>query len=132
MNTWIIPPDQDVYFEFKDFKTVMQMNFEVTDNGYLKPVVFSSMIDFGESMLYHTDWFQEALFHQTIKFLLVIIQNSVWIAGQYIFSNMFEPILTRFLREYKMHLWLKSPFDGQYMWDLFEIDYRQTRQPVIG
>ena len=57
MNTWILPPDSDVYFEFKDFKTIMQMRFEATEKGYLRPIVYSSLIDFGESMLYHEDWF---------------------------------------------------------------------------
>ena len=49
----------------------------------------------------------------------MIIENSVWIAGKYIFSNMMEPVLTRFLNDYTMHMWLRSPLDSQYMWDIF-------------
>jgi len=59
----------------------------------------------------------------------VILENSTYFVGQYIFSSMFGPILTDFLHNYRMDLEVPSFFPGQDTWDIFTLDYRQVHKP---
>lgn len=124
--------DSFVYFEFKDFKLMLGFNFHLTPQHTLRPVVYDSNMKFGESFLHHDNVFCEIIFHQLIKFGLVVIQNSVYFAGDYIFSDMFEPILTSALNEYRQPFRLINPFNGQTLSDSFEIDWHPTQEPWFG
>lgn len=51
--------------------------------------------------------------HQVVQFALVIVENSVYFVGEYIFTNMAGPVLTTFLNDYKLPLpRMPSPFHG--------------------
>lgn len=52
--------------------------------------------------------------------------------GEYIFSNMFGPILDTFLNHYVFSFYMWSPFPGQNTYDIFDLDYRNTQSPYIG
>jgi len=69
--------------------------------------------------------------HQFIFFAMVIIENSVYFVGQYIFTNMMGPILDTYLDHYKQTIHLTSPFWGQDTHDAFRFDYRNLANPVI-
>lgn len=101
--------------------------------GYIKPIVFSAKINFGESYLYHDNQFVSVIMHQIIEFGIVIIENSVYFVGDYIFTNMAGPVLTEFMNDYKFPLpSMPSPFHGQDTSADFSLDYRQTIDPFIG
>lgn len=71
--------------------------------------------------------------HQVVQFGLVIIENSVYFVGEYIFTNMAGPVLTNFLNDYQLPLnHIPSPFKGQNTYDNFALDYRQTMDPFLG
>lgn len=71
--------------------------------------------------------------HQFVQFGLVIVENSVYFVGEYIFTNMAGPVLTTFLNDYKLPLkGMPSPFHGQNTVANFELDYRQTVDPYLG
>ena len=132
VNSFFAPKSSPVYFEFKDFDFMLNLNFDRKDNGYLHPNVMSTDIKFGESFFYHDDWVQAVIWHQTIKYALVIIQNSVYFAGQHIFNGMLEPVMTKYLNYYQLEVVLPSPFKGQWSEDVFTFDLRHTEQPFIG
>lgn len=69
--------------------------------------------------------------HQFVFFGMVIIENSVYFVGQYIFTNMMGPIMDTFLDHYKQTLYIPSPFWGQDTWDEFRFDYRNLFNPNI-
>ena len=71
--------------------------------------------------------------HQVVQFALVIVENSVYFVGEYIFTNMAGPVLTTFLDDYQFPLNdLPSPFHGQNTKASFTLDYRQTIDPYLG
>ena len=72
------------------------------ENGYLDPVVYDADIQFGESYLYHDNPVEAFFMHQIVYFGIVIIENSVYFVGQYIFTNMAGPIIDGYLNHYKM------------------------------
>jgi len=53
INTWMLPETSKVTLEFHDFEFDINCQLKCTDMGYLKPVVYSAKINFGESYLYH-------------------------------------------------------------------------------
>ena len=133
INTWMLPETSKVTLEFRDFDFDINCQLKCTDMGYLKPVVYSAKINFGESYLYHDNEFVSVIMHQIVEFGIVIVENSVYFVGDYIFTNMAGPVLTTFLNDYKLPLpTMPSPFHGQNTQADFLMDYRQTIDPNIG
>lgn len=94
--------------------------------------MYSADIHFGESYLYHDNPITAFVMHQFIYFGIVIIENSVYFVGQYIFTNMAGPVMDSFLNHYMFPFAFPSLVRGQNTWDLFTLDYRQTQSPYIG
>ena len=85
---------------FKDFKFDFDTDFRLDDNGYLDPIVKKCDISFGESYLFHDNVIVGFFMHQFVYFGIVIIENSSYFVGEYIFSNMMGPVLDNFLNHY--------------------------------
>jgi hypothetical protein len=45
---------------------------------------------------------------------------------------MMGPVLDNFLNHYQLPFYYPSLIRGQYNWDLFTLDYRNTRSPTIS
>lgn len=117
---------------FKDFKFDFETDLVLDEHGYLDPVVYSADIHFGESYLYHDNPITAFVMHQFIYFGIVIIENSVYFVGQYIFTNMMGPVMDSFLNHYMFPFAFPSMVRGQDSWDLFTLDFRNTQSPYIG
>jgi hypothetical protein len=70
--------------------------------------------------------------HQFVYFAIVIIENSVYFVGDYIFSEMMGPVVDKMLGHYKTGITLHSPFPGQTTAANYEFDFRNTMSPYIG
>ena len=63
----------------------------------------------------------------------MIIENSVYFVGSYIFNGFLGPIMTSFLNNYQLNLMVPAYFPGaQDASAMFTIDYRNTIDPYIG
>jgi len=69
--------------------------------------------------------------HQFVYFGIVIIENSVYFVGEYIFTNMMGPVMDSFLNHYQFPFYLASLVRGQNTWDTFSYDFRNTKDPEI-
>ena len=117
---------------FKDFKFDFETDLVLDENGYLDPVVYTADINFGESYLYHDNPIVAFVMHQIVYFGIVIIENSVYFVGQYIFTNMMGPVMDEFLNHYMFEFSFPTMVRGQWAWDLFTYDFRNTQSPYIG
>jgi hypothetical protein len=70
--------------------------------------------------------------HQFLYFGLVIIENSVYFVGEYIFTNMLGPVMDGFLNHYKFPFAWPSMVRGQNTWDFFNLDFRNVKSPIIS
>lgn len=102
VNTWLFPESSPIELVFKDLDIDGSFALKLDEKGYLDPVVNDMTIKFGDSFLYHDNWFVAFCMHQTIEFAIQVIQNSVYFVGGFIFSHMFGPILDSFLNHYVM------------------------------
>ena len=50
---------------------------------------------------------------------MVIIENSSWWTGNYIFGRMLGPFIDQVLNHYKLELELPHPIEGQGTYDKF-------------
>jgi len=82
--------------------------------------------------LYHDNPIVAFFMHQFIYFGIVIIENSVYFVGQYIFTNMMGPVMDSFLNHYMFPFAFPSLVRGQNSWDIFTLDFRNTQSPYIG
>ena len=57
-------------------------------------------MSFGDSYLYHENPIIAFLMHQSVSFVMVILENSVYFVGEYIFSDMMGPVLDKLLNHY--------------------------------
>lgn len=112
INSILLPSDSKVELIFKDFDIDFQTDLVLDPNGYLDPVVYDVDIKFGSSYLYHDNKYMAFVMHQFVYFAIVIIENSVYFVGDYIFSNMMGPIVDKALGHYKTEVTLQSPFPG--------------------
>jgi hypothetical protein len=132
VNFWFLPDYSNIQLIFKDFKIDFETDLVLDEHGYLDPVVYSADIHFGESYLYHDNPITAFVMHQFIYFGIVIIENSVYFVGQYIFTNMMGPVMDSFLNHYMFPFAFPSMIRGQNTWDLFTLDFRNTQSPYIG
>ena len=100
VNTWIWPSESQVQLIFKDFDIDFQTQLKLDKYGYLDPVVFGVKINFGESFFYHDNAIEQILLHQIIKFVIVMVENTSWLVGDTIFTEMLGPVLDKFMNHY--------------------------------
>lgn len=103
------------------------------EEGNLKPHFWSIHLKFGDSYFTHDNWFFALWFHQTLKFAMIVVENTAFICGELILSEMGEPILTKMFNDYKMPFGkMPTPFLGQGdVRDDFMLDWRLTHDPVV-
>jgi hypothetical protein len=89
-------------------------------------VVYDCDIKFGNSYLYHDNKIVAFVMHQFLYFGLLVVENSVYFVGDYMFSSIGGPIMDEALNHYRMNITLPSPFAGQAAKSTFELDYRNT------
>jgi hypothetical protein len=63
------------------------------ERGFLSPVVYDVEIKFGNSYLYHDNKMMAFVMHQFIYYSIVMIENSTFFIGDYLFSKMLGPLL---------------------------------------
>ena len=132
VNSWILPSNSKVELIFEDFDIDFTTDLILDENGYLDPVVYDCDIKFGKSYLYHDNKIVAFVMHQFVYFAIVIVENSVYFVGDYIFSNMMGPIMDKALNHYQTGVILRSPFPGQSTEGIFYFDFRNTQSPFIG
>lgn len=66
----------------------------------MRPDTYASNIRFGKSYLYHDNQWVAVAMHQIVQFVLIIVENSVFWVGDYIFTNMSGPVIANFLDGY--------------------------------
>lgn len=112
MNTWVLPGTGEVelYLEDVEIKTVVSL--DISEKGYLSPTFYDLKINLGESFLYFENWFTQFLMWQAMEFVFVMVQNSIYFIGTFIFTDMAEPLVDKFLNSYQLPMWLRSPFPG--------------------
>lgn len=121
-------------FDIQDMKLNFNTEFVTTSQGYLKPIIWATELNWGETTVYHDNFLLALMFDQWIKFTLIIMQNSMYFMGNYILNGMLEPPLTQFLNFYQVPLHLNNFFPGQDATADFFLDMRHqvSQDPVIG
>ena len=132
MNTWLLPAESNIELIFKDFDIDFEAGLRLNENGYLDPVVYGTDIHFGESTVTYDDWFIEFILFHLIKFVELSIENSSYVLGEYMFTNLLGPVLDAALNHYHIPLWFKAVVPGQTGSAAFDIDYRQVWSPLIN
>jgi hypothetical protein len=131
VNTWLIPANSDIQLVFKNFDIDVKTGLRVNDNGFIDFPIKEVRLNFGDSYLYHENWFVAFVMHQFVYFSVIMIENSAWFVGEYVFSKMLGPVIDEFMNDYKKRLTIKSPFKGQSSASMFEFDFRNTWNPAI-
>jgi hypothetical protein len=62
--------------------------------------VYDVKIQLGKSMITNTNWLLEEMCHGFLEFSIVMIENSSWFWGEYMFTNMLGPVLDKFTNHY--------------------------------
>ena len=124
-------PNEKVSLIFENFDIKMNMVFGVNDQGYLLPKVYSAEVDFGQTRVEHDNGWVAFVSFYTVRLLMQVIKNSIYFVGPFILDKVLEPVLTDFLWNYDLFVWLESAFPGQNDWDYFDLDMRQTNAPRI-
>jgi len=131
-NSWLLPQSSYVELEFQNFDVDFNTDLELMETGFLKPIVYAIDIKFGNSYFYHDNAFVSFIMNQFVEFAIVIIENSTYFVGQYIFTSMLGPVMTSFLNEYTLTLPISDILPGQNATDTFILDYKHTTRPFIG
>jgi hypothetical protein len=105
---------------------------KLDENGYLDAVVRDVHVKFGDSKFYHSNWILRIVMHQIIYYSIIVLENSVYFVGKWLFSSMLGPTIDRYLNHYQLPLNLPSPFPGQTSVATFNLDLRNTADPFIG
>lgn len=112
INTWFWPNESKVELTFKDFDIAFKVDLKLDEHGYLDPIVYDAELNFGESTFYHDNAFVAFFMHQWVYFAIVILKNSVYFVGQYIFTDMMGPVMDSALNHYQMTMNLPTPISG--------------------
>ena len=134
VSTWIIPLDGDITLELKDFDFNINTDVKLDVKGNFDFLVYDVGVHFGDSFFYfhHDNWFLDFFIHQMVYIILIIIQNSVYFVGDYLFTYMLGPVIDAVSNHYRYDFTMVSPLRGQKTIDKFQFDYRNTYDPYIG
>jgi hypothetical protein len=97
-----LPAESPVRFVIKDFDLKFDTALELGDDGYLDPVVYNAFVKFGETYLYHDNLIVAFFMHQVVKYEMIIVENSIYFVGQYMFTHMLGPVLDEMMNHYRL------------------------------
>jgi len=83
-------------------------------------------IDFGESKFEFDNWFLNIFVQQLFEYGIVVIENSAWFTGEYLFSNVLGPVMDTYLNHYTHTMDFANPFLGQVGHDALGLDYKNV------
>lgn len=129
---WADMWDGPVRLLFQDFDISFNADLKLDLDGYIDPVIYGMTLSFGETFLHHENWFTALCLWQLVEFSFVMVRNSVYFLGQYIFTDMLGPVMDKFLNHYHFDFYIWSPFKGQNRYSIMSLDYRNVRSPYIG
>jgi hypothetical protein len=86
IDAWWFWSDSMVELKIEDFDIDFACHLAVDDKGYLEPVVKNVKIDFGKSSYTHDNILVQFVAHQILELSVVIVENSAWFFGEYLFS----------------------------------------------
>lgn len=128
INTWIFPSENDVEINIKGLDVDFKAYLVLDEHGYIDPIVYFSNIDFGETQVKHSNWFTELLLGQLVELSLVIIENSTWAFGEFMFTQIMGPAMDKALNHYK---WLFPIYEMSGKKHMMYVDFRNTMDPQI-
>lgn len=134
INFAILPNDSYMIFDFEDMVVKFNTEFETLPTGFLRPVIWATDLKWGESKIYHENWFAMIMLDQTVKLTMIVIQNSLYFLGDYIMNGMIEPPMTQLANYYQFPVHLPQAFNGQEASADFMLDFRHhpNRNPEVG
>lgn len=83
---WYLPSNSEIYMTIENFDIDFGIDLKLDDDGYLDPVVWDVMIDFGNTHIHHDNAFISYFIMQIFSLGKVIIQNSAFFLGDKMFS----------------------------------------------
>lgn len=110
----------------------MTSGLALQEDGYLMPEINAIEVKFGASEVKHDDWFAQFCMGQIIDLAMVVIENSSYFIGKYVYSQQMQPILTYALNNYRLPFHFSNLIPGQKARGEFELDLKNTYQPFIG
>lgn len=131
VDSWWMPADGPVELVIDGFVVDAWVQLE-QKRGFLNPIFYDLGIDFGDSYLYHENWWAQLMMWQTVKLAFVIVKNGMFFFGRYVFNDMFAGIIDTVLHNYHYFFYLNDPVDGADQKAMYNVDYRMTRDPYIG
>jgi len=102
------------------------------ERGFLDPTVYDVEIKFGSSYVHHDNFVLGFFMHQIITYSMVMIEQSSFFVGKFMFTGMLGPLMDQALGNYEITVNTPSIFRGQDTSSVFSFDYRNTRSPYIG
>jgi len=112
-NSIWLPEKAPVELGFENFDINFVATLLVTDEGNIKPHFWEIHIKFGDSYFTHSNWFFAFTFHQFVKFGFLVIENTAFICGELILSEMGEPLVTKVFNNFRIgYPQIPTPFLG--------------------
>lgn len=102
-NSWIFGDEGDIDLTIKGLDIDYSCYFKLDDQGYLDPVVFKVKVDMGDTDFQFENWFYQLFFRQFVEFGIVVLENSAWFTGEYLFSAILGPIMDTQLNHYQKY-----------------------------
>ena len=75
-------------------------DFYIDENGYLDPYVRDVDVDFGNTYLYHDNKIVAFVMHQFLYFGILMVQNSIYFLGDFMFNNIGGKLLDEAMSDY--------------------------------
>ena len=69
--------------------------------------------------------------HQLLQFSFIMIENSAWFFGEFMFTNMLGPVFDKALNHYRYVFPIFSLLDGYHDMQPFTMDMRNTMDPFV-
>lgn len=101
-----------VEFFFRNFDVNALTGLELMESGFLKPIISKMEVSFGASEIKHDNWLMTIIMRQVVDLAMVIVENSSYFLGKYVYADQMEPILTYAMNDYKLPFTLPNLLPG--------------------
>ena len=78
-----------------------------------------------------SDWFVEFWTREVVHFSFIVIHNTSWLIGKFMFTEMLGPVIDKYINHKRQNVVIQSPIRGQEdKADMFTFDFRNTQDPI--
>ena len=90
---WLLPDSTYVELSLENVDIYINFHINKAPNNFIRINLYEIGIDFGQSYFHHENWLVGLFLNELAKYVIVMIENTAWLAGPVVFNPIINTAL---------------------------------------